>query len=377
MEDFLIDRKINKALYKQIYENLKKDIVEGTYKGSGLLPSERELCDKYGVDRITVRKSLELLVKDGLVEKKAGLGTIVKDFPLRAAIQSDSKNILFILPKSLNSADRITESFNSSLFYRIEDECRSCGYSLIYSTAGNEDNYARISNGNSISGLMLVSKVNEKFLEEIKRIQIPAVVVNNFFKGFTSIVADNEKGAYEATKYLNELGHERIGIILGTDGYLTSAERFDGYKKALGELNIDWQGQSIREGQWTFDSGFKAMKEILKGTSQRPTAILASNDITAIGAIEAAKEEGYFTPEDISIIGFDNIEQCDYVRPKLTSVAVDINLMAKVACQQLFHQIETGVSLDMKIVTPVKLVLRESTMKFKPSKRNLGYLPEC
>ncbi len=359
----MINRNTNKALYKQIYEHLRKDILEETYKSSELLPSERELCEKFKVDRITVRKSLDLLVEDGLVMKKAGLGTIVKDLPLHRNIPSGSKNILFILPKSPNSVDRITESFNSSLFYRIENECKKSGYSLIYSTAGNDDDYAKVSNGNNISGLILVSKIHDKLLDEIKRTQIPAVVVNNYSKEFTSIVSDNEKGAYDAVKHFLESGHERIGILLGTDGYLTTEERFNGYKKALSESNIDWKCQSIFKGQWTFESGFRAMKEMLKDTNPHPTAIFVSNDTTAIGAIEAAKEEGCSIPGDISVIGFDNIEQCDYVHPKLTSVAVDIDLMARAACQQLFDQIETGVSLTLKIVTPTKLVIRESVMK--------------
>jgi DNA-binding LacI/PurR family transcriptional regulator len=91
-----------------------------------------------------------------------------------------------------------------------------------------------------------------------------------------------------------------------------------------------------------------------------PSAIFACNDITAFGVIEAIKEAGLHVPGDVSVIGFDNIAQCEYLTPKLTSVDVDVNTIAKAALQQLLSIIETQTDLNLKIVIPTKLVLRNS-----------------
>ena len=173
-------------------------------------------------------------------------------------------------------------------------------------------------------------------------------------------MADNENGAYEAVKYLYKNGHKRIGIILGISDYSTTLERFNGFKKALVELNCNIPSDLIKNGDWTFEGGFKAMKEILNQETQLPSAIFACNDITAFGVIEAIKEAELHVPGDVSVIGFDNIAQCEYLTPRLTSVDVDVNTIAKAALQQLLSIIETQTDLNLKIVIPTKLVLRNS-----------------
>lgn len=360
-----MEKSTEKALYKKIYEDLRSEINDRIYEGGSLLPSERELCIKYGVERITVRKSLELLVEDGLVEKKAGVGTVVKEFPFKTLPGSDLHNIMFVLPKSKNSVDRITEPFNTALFYRTEKECRAKGYSLIYTTLGPEDDFTTIANGNFISGIILVSKFRDKQYDECKRSRIPTVVVNNYVEGFICVVSDNETGAYNTVSYLCNQKHRRIGIIPGIEGFTVTNDRFSGYKKALTEVGINWQKQVLNSGDWTFNGGYKAMRNILQTAGKIPTAIFAMNDLMAIGAMEAIKEEGLSVPGDISMIGFDNVEQCEYSHPRLSSVSVDINMIAKTACRQLFSNIENQLDLAYRVVIPTKLIIRKSISKPK------------
>jgi LacI family transcriptional regulator len=321
------------------------------------------LCERFDVDRITVRKSLEMLVGDGLVEKKAGVGTMVKEFPLKTVPGADVKNILFVLPKSKNRVDRITEPFNTALFYGIEKECKARGYSLIYATLGADEEFSTIGNGNSISGVILVSRLTDRQYEDCKRLAIPAVVVNNYQDGFVCVDSDNEKGAYDAVKYLCQQKHRHIGIILGIEGIVVTCDRFNGYKRALTEANIDWRVQAIGRGDWTFGGGVAAMTGILRQANPRPTAIFAMNDLTAIGAMEAIKEEGLSVPGDISVIGFDNVEQCEYAHPRLSSVHVEIGMIAQAACSQLFDRINTGHTLAYRIVIPTRTVLRKSVSR--------------
>ncbi len=365
-EKVSVNRDANTPLYKQVYDLLKKDIQNGKYKGGDLLPSERDLSSRFDVDRITVRRSLEMLVNDGLVEKIAGLGTRVKEFPAPGMKNAaNAKNIMFVLPRASSSVDRITEPFNASLFYRIERECKSREYSLIYSTLGQDDDLFKLVNGNNISGIIFVSKIEEKFYEQAMMLKIPAVLVNNKYEMYPSITADNEKGAYEAVKHLIGLGHRRIGVIRGEKRYITSIERFNGYKRALTDAGIDWQSQIVTDGDWTFDGGYNAMLKILENKDQLPTAIFAANDMTALGAIEAIKASGMSVPEDISIVGFDNIEQCKFSHPQLTTISVDTDMLGKAACQYLINAIESQQQLNIKIAIPTVLIIRNSTAEVK------------
>lgn len=353
------------TLYKSIYGQLKKEILEKAVPGGSFLPSERELCDRFGVDRITVRRSLELLVEDGLVEKRAGVGTMVKEFPLKSPPVADLKNILFVLPKGAGSADRITEPFNTALFYAVEKECKARGYSLIYTTLDADEDFLSIGNGNSISGILLVSKYTEKQYEDCLRTCLPSVVVNNCQESFVSVDADNEEGAYCAVNHLCDLGHRHIGIILGVEGIAVTLARMAGYKRALSDHGIDWHGQAVAYGDWTFDSGYEAMARLLDEAQPPLTAVFAMNDLTAIGAMEAIKERGLEVPGDISVVGFDNVQQCESVRPKLTSVHADVDTIAKVSLNQLIERIETGSRLAYRILIPPSLIIRESTAKPK------------
>lgn len=354
-----VDRQIKIPLYMQIYESLLKKITNREFQYGEYLPSERELGSLYKVDRLTVRKALEMLVNEGLVEKKAGIGTRVKELPAHIVSSESSRNIVFILPKSVSSADRITEPFISKLFYGIENECKKHGYYLMYTTLDEGEELNRILGQANISGILFVSEIHPRFYDEVQRVNVPVVVINKNHDRFTSILGDREKGHCEVVRHLLSLGHERISFIKGIPSYSTTKASFDGYKRALMDRGIDWEGQQIKTGDWTFDSGYHAMREILEEAD--PTAIAACNDMMALGAIEAIREFGYSVPKDVSVTGFDDIEQCKYAIPKLTTVRVDTELLARMACQNLFYTIENGTANNVKVVVPAELVIREST----------------
>lgn len=130
-----------------MYQDLKDRIQNGEYLRDALLPSEREIGETYQVDRTTVRKALQLLVDDGLVEKRAGKGTVVVWRPdqeqtqSRPVLRPERRNgpIAFLLPRGDNNSSRITQPFYSQLFYRAEKECQKLGYTLVYSTLDETD----------------------------------------------------------------------------------------------------------------------------------------------------------------------------------------------------------------------------------------------
>jgi DNA-binding LacI/PurR family transcriptional regulator len=356
-----VDRKINVPLYMQVYESLLGKIRDGTYASGSLLPPERELSASFKVDRLTVRRSLEMLVNEGLIEKKPGLGTWVCSPPPHPSSSTPSGTIAFVLPKSANLIDRITEPCISDLFYCIQNELALLGFQLIYTTVDrNEALPAHLVNS-GVAGILFVSQIPERHLEEARNLGLPSVVVNYADQYFPSIIPDREAGSYAAVGYLIELGHRKISFISGISSYQSSQASFLGYKHALDDADLSWKSQIQREGDWTFDGGYQAMKSILEAEEELPTAVFAANDMTALGAVEAVREAELGVPEDISIVGFDNVEQGSQSSPKLTTVNMDTELMAKAACQKLVYTIQSGQIHSVKIVVPAKLIVREST----------------
>lgn len=356
-----VDRAIKVPLYMQIYEKLLDQIKDGTYRSGELLPSERELSTLFEVDRLTVRRSLELMVNEGLIEKKAGLGTWVKPTPPRLNGQVTSRNIVFVLPQSISRIDRITEPCISSLFYSIEKELGQADFQLIYTTLSDDDRLPALQEDSRLAGIMFVSQMPKRILEAAKELSLPAVVVNYYDEYFPSILSDREKGAQEVVRHLIDLGHRRFAFISGIPSYLSSQHSLEGYKRALVDADLDLKSQIYQEGDWTFDGGYRAMKNILERQELLPSAVFACNDMTALGVIEAIREADLSVPADISVAGFDDVEQSRQFNPKLTTVRVDIDLMAKAACQKLLFTIESAEVHSVKIMVPVSLVVREST----------------
>ncbi len=359
-----IDREKKIPLYMQVYESLVQMIEAKEWQTGELLPSERELSALFEVDRLTVRRALGMIAQEGLVEKIAGLGTRVTDAASLVKEYQNFRNVIFLLPKVTkngNFVDRITDPIKTDLFFRLENECKKRDYNLTYTTIGPEEALSEVLEGRGVSGVFFASKIDDKFFEEARRLKIATVVLDNECDYFPSLRPAREKGTYEAIQYLIGLNHRQIGFISGLNGYITSRDCFEGYKRALGDANIDWKDQIIKEGDWTFDGGYKAMREIIAEPAQLPSAVFACNDLTALGAMEAIKAAGLAVPRDISVIGVDDIEQSKYGCPKLSTVRVNVAAMASIACQNLLSAIESRELQNVQMFLPTELVVREST----------------
>jgi DNA-binding LacI/PurR family transcriptional regulator len=301
-------------------------------------------------------------VENGLVEKKAGVGTKVIKYTVDRNVNSESKTIGFFLPKSSKKVDQITQPFYSSFFYNFEKQCKKEGYKLLYSTLDEDtDDMAKILKTNDFMGILFLSNVNTKFILQTINAKMPAVSVLSHYHNMASVVPDNFNASYLACNHLTELGHKNIGIIKGLDGYLSTKERLEGCIKALSDASVPLQDEYILQGDWEFDGGYQAVKEMIQSAQSLPTALIGFNDITAIGAMKAIIESGFAVPDNFSIIGFDNIEQGKYAFPPLTTIEYDVKLMSKVAFQSIINQIQAKDSLAVKITIPVKLIIREST----------------
>ncbi len=174
-----------------------------------------------------------------------------------------------------------------------------------------------------------------------------------------SVLADSLQGGYQATEYLIQLGHRRIGCITGPPDLSISSQRVSGYSQALERYGIPLCDELVVTGDFRYQEGYRAMRQLL-ALNEPPTAIFACNDIMAVGAICAAKDKGLGVPGDIAIIGFDDIALASFISPRLTTVAQPKHEMGAIAVELLVERIKEKKRPSTKVILPVHLVVRES-----------------
>jgi LacI family transcriptional regulator len=174
-----------------------------------------------------------------------------------------------------------------------------------------------------------------------------------------SVIATNLQGAYDATSYLINLGHERIGIITGFMEIAAAINRLEGYKAALSDHDVAYDRSLVFEGDFFQLDGFDGANTLLN-LPHPPTAILASNDVAAFGAMDAIRTHGLRIPEDISIIGFDDIPQAQYSVPKLTTVRQPLEQMGRTGAQMLLKRILNPDLPVERLEVATELIIRDS-----------------
>jgi LacI family transcriptional regulator len=217
----------------------------------------------------------------------------------------------------------------------------------------------------TIAGGIFIGEQNSSKLKKIIRLGCKVVVVDGGMQcvGTVTVNADNFNGAYQMTKYLIEMGHRRIAHIAGPQTQLSAQERLCGYRKALEEAGLPFTPDLVAYGDFMREGGRKATRALLERTAQCvPTAVFFGNDSMAFGGMEAIREKGLLIPEDISIVGFDNIELAQYSQPALTTVCLPFQEMSSLAVHSLEDlingRIAEGCTVQYRV--PVKIVKRDS-----------------
>lgn len=218
-----------------------------------------------------------------------------------------------------------------------------------------------------IGAILVFSNLTDKERSMFQSHGIPFVVFDpsgNPALDDLSVQADNWMGGVIATRHLLELGHKRIGIITGPDEMLCSRARLDGYSAALAERNIPTSPELITEGDFTTAGGYAQAISLLERPN-RPTAIFAGSDLQAMGVYEAARQLGLRIPEDLSVVGFDDVQTAAFLGPALTTVRQPLQDMARAAVRMLVEALSTDDVLQPHIIMPTSLVVRNSTQQLE------------
>jgi LacI family transcriptional regulator len=171
---------------------------------------------------------------------------------------------------------------------------------------------------------------------------------------------DNINGARKAVEYLINLGHRRIGIITNAPPqYTASAHRLEGYRRALLKHGLPLEEELVRYGDFTEESGYAAMRELLDLASP-PTAVFVASDLVAFGALAAIRERGLAIPQDMAVVGFDDVRLARYITPPLTTVRLPAYELGARAVEMLIKMVEGEELVETQVLLPTELVIRES-----------------
>lgn len=255
----------------------------------------------------------------------------------------------------------------AEIIQSLEDACFELGYNIIlcnsYDDPKKQAAYIRVLMEKRIDGLILVSSGSDEELTRLLADEgIPKVLVDRELDGVAAdfIEADHEDGGYQATEYLISLGHRDIACVAGPENILASAARIRGYQRALSEAGLPFKPEYLIHADFTSQGGFNAFQHLL-ALPVRPSAIFASNDLMAIGGICAANQAGIRIPDDLSVLGYDDIALASFSTPPLTTIAQPKQAIGRLTAEVLIDRIKNPDASLRRELIKSKLVVRSST----------------
>jgi LacI family transcriptional regulator len=333
-------------------------------------PTIKDVAERAGLSLSTVSLAIN---NSGYVsvETKTRVLNAVRELgyhPSRAARGLASKtsgNIGFILTDDHFSQ---AEPFYTKVFLGMEFEARDHNYYILLTTVGRQFKQGgpkpRFLLERNVDGVIIAGRINERLVEYIESLGLPIVLVDYELprKRVSTVLIDNRKGALLATQHLMSLGHRDIGFIGGDLDHPSIRERFSSFKNTMeeGGLSPDEQFLVTHEVDTRVYNGYSAAERLL-GATRKPSAVFAANDAMAIGCIQSAKQRGMTIPDDLAIIGFDDIEMGSHIDPRLSTVRVFKEELGVHAVRRLVDVVKSKTKAVVTTYVPVELVVREST----------------
>ena len=256
--------------------------------------------------------------------------------------------------------------FYGEILSGLETELRDAGKHVII-TSGHSDRDSEkagiefLLSRNCDALILHVDAVSDDYLEKLARGPVPIVAIGRHIPGFEDycINLDNELGGYLATKSALVLGHTRLAYISGPLWKDDAHDRLEGHKRALKEHGIDFNPQLLYEGDFQEASGSLGMEEMLR-VGQPFSVVICANDEMAAGALGVARERGLEIPDDLSVIGFDNVFFTRYFRPKLSTVDYQISEMGRMAARCVLNHVYGRKDLEVQTTFEPTVVMRSS-----------------
>jgi LacI family transcriptional regulator len=280
----------------------------------------------------------------------------------RSLRRGETRTLGLILPDSSNP-------FFAEVGHAIESAAFALGYSVILCNTENDENkeylYTEVLENKQLDGIIFVGAgENHEAISELVQNGIPLVVVDRDMGNLEldTVTTENYQGGLLATQHLLSLGYQIIGCITGPSNITPSADRVTGYRAALQQAGIPVDESLLVRGDFHAPSGYSAAMQLLEH-DPRPTAIFVCNDMMAIGALRAVSQLGLSVPENIAIVGFDDIQLASYITPSLTTVSQPKQEIGQLAVRLLFERMRDPSLPPRHNILPTQLIIRESSTR--------------
>lgn len=249
----------------------------------------------------------------------------------------------------------------------VERVARQAGLSVVLTQSGDHHAPAKdwidgVTRRRPVGVILMFSDLPPEHKQQLTNRGIPFVIIDpagNPAPDVASVGTANWTGGHSATQHLIKLGHQRIALVSGPDDMLCSTARHSGYRAALESAGIPYRPEYVLPGEFHYEDGLAAGRKLLT-MADRPTAIFAGNDLQAIGVYEAAREQGLAIPDDLSVVGFDDLKITQWTGPPLTTVRAQLTEMAEEAAR-LVLRLREGPVDNPRIYLDTRLIIRDST----------------
>lgn len=286
----------------------------------------------------------------------------------RSLAKKEARQIALIMPfEDKSKRSILTENpFFQEFINGVQYKCSESGYNATILGIDNDERFSNLINSGDLTGIIVLGYIGENNYRLLSKLSMPTILVDQERNEdcFINLLADDEKGGFLGAEYLIKNGHTKIGFAAG-NFWTTSIYqyRFNGFRKALSLYNVNFNPGLIFQDEISYDDGFRLASKI-KDNLDNMTALFCASDILALGIIKGLHSLGINVPEDISIMGFDDIKHSKFFIPGLTTINQDIFSKGEKAVQIIIDRATSNEKLHNEtIVCDVSLVERESVKK--------------
>jgi GntR family transcriptional regulator, arabinose operon transcriptional repressor len=342
----------------QLRNILLQEIKEGRFTEGGRIPSERDLAERFGISRASVRETITELINAGILFRTVGKGTYIATASARAQATPQTRNVCFFISEDIF---HFVQTGYNRILRGVEEACRVNGDRLIFHSVGDSARLP-IDESMRLSGCVVVGGLRRSSLDQLKENGIPFVLVDPLLKDaatdVTSVTIDYSGGTRMAIEHLFRLGHRRIGFI-----GLSGSEKYNAYWQSLEECGLLYSPRHVEflpamDLEPGMLAGFHATQKMISRL-HLPTALLVTNDYVARGVMEALMVAGVEVPKQVSVVGYDDLGV--KTSPPMTTIRVDLDQVGRLAMDALYRRIEGTVVPVGQTLVPVTLVVRGST----------------
>lgn len=325
-----------------------------------------EIAEQLGVAVSTVSRALhnDPRISQETTEKVKKAAKQMGYTPNSAArsLRTGKSNTIGLIVRDIN------DEWCAVMVPAIEKNCAKHGMGLLLCNAENkaerENFYIQILRQRRVDGILILTPVHpiqELYLPYSKL--IPLVLLDHFSEKpkINAVCVDHVAGAYMSAMHLINLGHRNIGFISGPLNLSSAISYVKGFQKAVKESGLEWNNKYLFTGEQTYSDDGRNAFEYFWQLDPRPTAIASGSDFMAAGAMRAALNQGLQIPEDLSIIGYDNISLSSLVTPPLTTILQDRNKIGEEAMRLLFEEMNSPEGTKTMSLIPPEIIIRGST----------------